>query len=59
VQLGVAELVASGRVRLVDDTLLCCANYAGCAGRSEFAGHAAYGYCAAKNRWYEVGNVRV
>jgi hypothetical protein len=52
VQLGVAELVARGRVRLVDGTLLSCANYAGCAGRSEFAGHAAYGYCAAKSRWY-------
>jgi len=52
VQLGVAELVASGRVRLVDGTLLSCANYAGCASKSEFAGHAAYGYCAAKSRWY-------
>jgi len=52
VQLGVAELVATGSVRLVDGTLLSCANYAGCAGRSEFAGHAAYGYCAAKSRWY-------
>jgi len=52
VQLGVAELVASGNVRLVDGTLLGCANYAGCASRSEFAGHAAYGYCAAKSQWY-------
>lgn len=52
VQLGVAELLASGTVRLVDGTLLGCANYAGCASRSEFAGHAAYGYCAAKSRWY-------
>ena len=51
VQIGLAELVAMGRVRLVDGTLLSCANYAGCAGRSEFAGHAAYGYCAAKSRW--------
>jgi Transposase DDE domain len=52
VQLGLAELVASGDVRLVDGTLLSCANYAGCAARSEFAGAAAYGYCAAKSRWY-------
>ena len=52
VQLGVAELVATGDVRLVDGTLLGCANYAGCASHSEFAGHAAYGYCAAKSQWY-------
>lgn len=52
VQLAVAELVATGTERLVDGTLLSCANYAGCAARSEFAGHAAYGYCAAKSRWY-------
>ena len=52
VQLGVAELVASGSIRLVDGTLFGCANYAGCASKSEFAGHAAYGYCASKSRWY-------
>jgi hypothetical protein len=52
VQLGVAELVASGGVRLVDGTLLGCANYAGCASRSAFTGHAAYGYCASKSQWY-------
>jgi hypothetical protein len=52
VQLGVAELVATGGVRLVDGTLLGCANYAGCASKSEFAGHAAYGYCASKSQWY-------
>jgi hypothetical protein len=52
VQLGVAELVATGDVRLVDGTLLGCANYAGWASHSEFAGHAAYGYCAAKSQWY-------
>jgi len=52
VQLAVAELVASGRVRLVDGTLLGCANYAGCASKSEFAGHASYGYCASKSQWY-------
>src|SRR5450830_722810 len=37
VQLGLAELIACGSVRLVDGTLLSCANYA---------------YCAAKSRWY-------
>jgi Transposase DDE domain len=52
VQLRVAELLASGRVRLVDGTLLSCANYAGCASRSAFAGQAAYGYCPSKSRWY-------
>ena len=52
VQLGVAEMVATGNVRLVDGTLLGCANYAGCASKSEFAGHAAYGYCASKSQWY-------
>ena len=52
VQLSVAELVARGRVRLVDGTLLGCANYAGCAAKSNFAGHAAYGWCAAKSQWY-------
>jgi hypothetical protein len=52
VQLGLAELIARGRVRLVDGTLLGCANYAGCASKSAFAGQAAYGYCAAKSRWY-------
>lgn len=51
-QLGVAELVATGQVRLVDGTLLACANYAGCAQQSLFAGHAGYGYCASKSQWY-------
>jgi len=49
VQLGVAELVASGRTRLADGTLISCANYAGCAKRSHFAGHAGYGYCPSKS----------
>ena len=52
VQLSVAELVATGDVRLVDGSLLGCANYAGCASKSEFAGHASYGYCASKSQWY-------
>lgn len=50
-QLAIAELVASGRVRLVDGTLISVANYAGCAAKSEFAGHGAYGYCASKSEW--------
>lgn len=52
VQMRVAELVATGDVRLVDGTLLGCANYAGCAGKSAFGGHASYGYCASKSQWY-------
>jgi hypothetical protein len=49
VQLGVAELIASGRTRLADGTLISCANYAGCAQKSHFAGHAGYGYCPSKS----------
>jgi hypothetical protein len=52
VQLGIARLICDGQVRLVDGTLLGCANYAGCASKSDFAGHAAYGYCASKSQWY-------
>lgn len=52
VQLAVAELVAAGSIRVADGTLLPCANYAGCARKSEFAGYAAYGYCASKSQWY-------
>jgi hypothetical protein len=44
VQLGVAELIAEGQTRLADGTLISCANYAGCASKSHFAGHAGYGY---------------
>lgn len=51
VQLMVAELIAEGRVRLVDGTLIACANYPGCASRSEFAGHASYGYCPSKSEF--------
>jgi hypothetical protein len=50
-QLMVAELVAEGQVRLVDGTLISCANYPGCASRSEFAGHASYGYCPSKSEF--------
>ncbi len=49
VQLQVAELIAEGQVRLVDGTLIACANYPGCASKSEFAGHASYGYCPSKS----------
>ena len=49
VQLMVAELVAEGEVRLVDGALIACANYPGCASRSEFAPDAAYGYCPSKS----------
>ncbi len=51
VQLQVAELVAEGRVRLADGTLISCANYPGCASRSHFAGHAAYGYSPSKSQF--------
>jgi len=49
VQLMVAEMIAEGHVRLVDGTLIACANYPGCASHSEFAGHASYGYCPSKS----------
>lgn len=49
VQLSLAELIAEGRARLVDGTLISCANYPGCALRSHFAGHAAYGYSPSKS----------
>lgn len=51
VQLMVAELIAEGQVRLVDGTLISCANYPGCAKHSEFAPDAAYGYCPSKSRF--------
>jgi hypothetical protein len=51
VQLRVSELIASGDLRIADGTLIGVANYAGCASHSEFAGSAAYGYCAAKSQF--------
>jgi hypothetical protein len=51
VQMMLAELVAEGGVRLADGTLLSCANYPGCASRSDFAGQAAYGRCPSKSRF--------
>lgn len=47
----VAELLADGRVRLADGTLISCANYPGCASRSEFGGDAAYGYSPSKSQF--------
>jgi len=49
VQLMVAELIAEGEVRLVDGTLISCANYPGCASKSAFAPQASYGYCPSKS----------
>lgn len=51
VQQRLAELLASGKLRFADGTLVGVANYAGCAARSGFAGYAAYGYCAAKSQY--------
>jgi hypothetical protein len=51
VQLMLAELVAEGQVRLADGTLIACANYPGCASKSEFAGHASFGYCPSKSQF--------
>jgi hypothetical protein len=51
VQLQLAELVAEDRVLLADGTLIACANYAGCASRSHFAGDAGYGYCPSKSQF--------
>lgn len=52
VQLELAELIASGNTRLADGTLIGCANYAGCASHSRFAGDAGYGFCPSKSRFY-------
>jgi hypothetical protein len=51
VQLQVAELIAEGRVRLADGTLIACANYPGCASKSHLAGHASFGYCPSKSQF--------
>lgn len=51
VQLMVAELICEGQVRLVDGTLISCANYPGCVSKSEFAPHASYGYCPSKSQF--------
>jgi hypothetical protein len=51
VQQRLARLLDAGGSRLADGTLIGVANDAGCAQRSEFAGTAAYGYCAAKSEY--------
>ena len=52
VQQRLSELLATGKLRIADGTLVGVANYAGCAQHSEFAGVAAYGYCPSKSRFY-------
>jgi Transposase DDE domain len=52
VQQRLSGLLATGTLRIADGTLVGCANYAGCAQRSEFAGLAGYGYCPSKSRYY-------
>ena len=51
VQMMIAELIAQDPVRLVDGTLIGCANYPGCQHRSDFAGHASFGYCPSKSQF--------
>ena len=51
VQQRLAGLLAQGKLRFADGTLVGVANYAGCAARSEFAGFAAYGYRAAESQY--------
>ena len=51
VQQRLARTLDAGGARLADGTLIGVANYAGCVARSDFAGTAAYGYCASKSEW--------
>jgi hypothetical protein len=51
VQQRLAGWLDAGDVRLADGTLLACANYPGCAARSEFAGFARYGYQKSQHRF--------
>ena len=51
VQLMIAELIAQDPIRLVDGTLIGCANYPGCQHRSEFAGYASFGYCPSQSQY--------
>ena len=51
VQQRISELLAVGGLLVADGTLIGVANYDGCQQRSEFAGTAAYGYCAAKSQY--------
>src|SRR5271154_2714125 len=50
-QLMIAELIAQDPIRLVDGTLIGCANHPGCQHRSEFAGYAGFGYCPSKSQY--------
>jgi hypothetical protein len=47
----IAELIAQDPIRLVDGTLIGCANYPGCQHRSEFAGYASFGYCPSQSQY--------
>ncbi len=51
VQQRLAGWLDAGDLRLADGTLLACANYPGCAARSEFAGFARYGYQKSQHRF--------
>jgi hypothetical protein len=51
VQQRLARWLDSGGARLADGTLIGCANYPGCASRSEFAGFARYGYAKSQHRF--------
>jgi DDE family transposase len=51
VQERLARWLDAGGVRLADGTLIGCANYPGCAARSEFAGFARYGYQKSQHRF--------
>ncbi len=51
VQQRLARWLDAGGVRLSDGTLIGVANYPGCAGRSEFAGFARYGYAKSQHRF--------
>jgi hypothetical protein len=51
VQMMLAELVAEGRVHLLDGTRISCANYPGRASRSRFAGEAGFSYCPSKSQF--------
>src|ERR1700691_5354967 len=51
VQQQLARWLDRGGVRLADGTQLAVANYPGCQQRSEFAGHARYGYARSQHRF--------
>ena len=51
VQQQLARGLDTGGVRLADGTQLAVANYPGCQQRSDFAGHARYGYARSQHRF--------